>query len=69
MRLRCNCRERCTDAQELFLKRCFYTSGPYDAPTGYQDLDKSMTEQERATGKVRQLCPSTRRYCVYSLCH
>lgn len=46
-------RERCADAQELFLQRCFYTAGPYDTPTGYKELNTRMNEQERATGKVR----------------
>jgi glucose-6-phosphate 1-dehydrogenase len=31
---RIDARERCTEAQEFFLKRCFYQSGPYDNASG-----------------------------------
>ncbi len=50
-------RERCADAQERFLQRCFYTAGPYDQPQGYQDLNVRLAEQEKNTSKVR---PTTR---------
>lgn len=46
------CRERCAEAQEKFLQRCFYSAGAYDTPAGYTQLDGRMRDAERATGKV-----------------
>jgi len=43
---RIDAKEKCADAQEYFLKRCFYQSGPYDNSTGFLDLNKKMTEAE-----------------------
>lgn len=50
---RIDAREKCADAQERFLLRCFYTAGPYDKTNGYNDLNKRMTDQEAATKKPR----------------
>lgn len=44
---RIDAREKCGDAQEFFLTRCFYQSGPYDKPSGFQDLDKKMSDVEQ----------------------
>lgn len=44
---------KCAAAQEFFLTRCFYQSGPYDQCAGFQALDKTMAEQEAASGKKR----------------
>jgi len=48
---RINAKERCSDSQEQFLQRCFYSSGPYDEAKGYEELNKRMTEQEAGTGQ------------------
>ena len=39
---------KCAEAQERFLARCFYVSGPYDTPEGFGALDARMAEQERS---------------------
>jgi glucose-6-phosphate 1-dehydrogenase len=39
---------KCAEAQEAFLRRCFYVAGPYDAPEGFQALDARMAEQEHS---------------------
>mmetsp|Transcript_20290 Transcript_20290/g.44307 ORF Transcript_20290/g.44307 Transcript_20290/m.44307 type:complete len:604 (-) Transcript_20290:1435-3246(-) len=43
---RIDAKERCAEAQEKFLKRCFYQAGAYDTPAGYQDLNTKMAQQE-----------------------
>jgi len=50
---RIDARERCAEAQEAFLKRCFYVAGPYDQKSGYTELDSKMSEVESGTGKPR----------------
>jgi glucose-6-phosphate 1-dehydrogenase len=39
-------RERCADAQEKFLQRCFYQAGPYDGPEGFAALSQRLSELE-----------------------
>eukprot|EP00798_Chlamydomonas_sp_ICE-L_P003710 gene3710-13777_t len=50
---RIDARAKCATAQEEFLARCFYQSGPYDAPEGFEALDGKMTAAEQGTGKPR----------------
>ena len=51
---RIDAKERCTEAQEFFLKRCFYQSGPYDNASGFKDLDQKMSAAERTAERQDQ---------------
>lgn len=37
------------------MQRCFYTSGPYDQPEGYEQLNVRMAAEETGTGQVSRL--------------
>lgn len=50
---RIDARDKCADAQEVFLKHCYYQPGLYDTPDGYQQLDKKMAGAEAVTGMPR----------------
>lgn len=46
---RIDARERCAEAQDKFLSRCFYQAGPYDGAIGFSDLNRRMSEVEEAS--------------------
>jgi glucose-6-phosphate 1-dehydrogenase len=48
-------RERCVEAQEAFLKRCFYQAGPYDNPSGFKELNMRMNEQEASMPRSNRM--------------
>lgn len=52
---RIDAKAKCADAQEQFLQRCYYQSGPYDTPTGFQNLDQRMREQEAVVPKANRM--------------
>uniref|UniRef100_A0A383VN43 Glucose-6-phosphate 1-dehydrogenase n=1 Tax=Tetradesmus obliquus TaxID=3088 RepID=A0A383VN43_TETOB len=52
---RVNARERCAEAQERFLKRCFYQAGPYDEPGGFQALSTRLGEQEAVKPRANRM--------------
>eukprot|EP00878_Enallax_costatus_P011921 GHUV01012445.1.p1 GENE.GHUV01012445.1~~GHUV01012445.1.p1 ORF type:complete len:575 (+),score=103.39 GHUV01012445.1:290-2014(+) len=52
---RVNARERCAEAQEVFLKRCFYQSGPYDAPDGFKQLSTRLSELEAIKPRANRM--------------
>lgn len=58
---RVDARERCAEAQEKFLTRCFYQAGAYDGPTGFTDLNKRMGEVEMGS------CPRSNRMFFLSI--
>lgn len=43
---RVDAKERCADAMDRFLSKCYYQAGAYDTPAGYQELDRRMTSLE-----------------------
>lgn len=50
---RIDARERCAEAQEKFISRCFYQAGAYDTSDGFVNLNAKMDEQESGTGMPR----------------
>ncbi|GAX74483.1 hypothetical protein CEUSTIGMA_g1932.t1 [Chlamydomonas eustigma] len=47
--------EKCGDAQEKFLKRCFYQAGPYDDSSGFAQLNTKMSEQEVSKPRANRM--------------
>lgn len=52
---RVNARERCGQAQERFLARCFYQAGAYDEPSGFAALAGRMADAERAKPRANRI--------------
>lgn len=52
---RIDAKERCVEAQEAFLKRCFYQAGPYDNPSGFKDLNTRMNEHEASMPRSNRM--------------
>ncbi|KAL6756482.1 plastidic glucose-6-phosphate dehydrogenase [Haematococcus lacustris] len=52
---RIDARERCADAQERFMARCFYSSGPYDQPQGYIELASRLQGLESSKPRANRM--------------
>lgn len=52
---RVDAKERCQEAMEYFLTRCFYQAGPYDEASGFLALDQRLTELEGPVGQANRM--------------
>eukprot|EP00879_Flechtneria_rotunda_P011986 GHRR01012519.1.p1 GENE.GHRR01012519.1~~GHRR01012519.1.p1 ORF type:complete len:565 (+),score=146.91 GHRR01012519.1:1727-3421(+) len=52
---RVGARDRCVDAQDKFLQRCFYQPGPYDKPDGFKYLSNRLSEQEAVKPRANRM--------------
>ncbi|KIZ06619.1 glucose-6-phosphate 1-dehydrogenase [Monoraphidium neglectum] len=52
---RVNSRERCLEAQETFLQRCFYQAGSYDQQQGFISLNTRMSGQEASMPRANRI--------------
>jgi len=52
---RIDARERCAEAMERFLARCFYQAGPYNAAEGFQELDQRLMDLEAAKPRANRM--------------
>ncbi|KAG2482653.1 hypothetical protein HYH03_018426 [Edaphochlamys debaryana] len=50
---RVSAKDKCIEATEKFLKRCFYSPGQYDDAKSFSELNQRMGEVERGSGKPR----------------
>ncbi|GBF96382.1 hypothetical protein Rsub_09181 [Raphidocelis subcapitata] len=52
---RIDARERCGEAQEKFLQRCFYQAGSYDQAAGFSALSVRMASQEAVLPRANRI--------------